>query len=81
MPRKGNLPLQLKVGWSQDHVFFPSVRTYHLAKAMGRVTGITQKSKVNITLPFWVDGQKGEHPGKTGKYWRDQEEKRGWENP
>lgn len=81
MPRKGNLPLQLKVGWSQDHVFFLSVCTYHLAEAMGRVTGIAQKSKVNKTLAFWVDEQKGEHPGKTRKHQRDQGEKRSWENP
>lgn len=47
---------------------------------MDRVTEIAQKSRVNKTLAFWMDEQKGEHPGKIGKYQRDQGEKGGWEN-
>lgn len=51
-----------------------------MARAMGRVTGIMQKSRVNETLDFWMDEQKGEYPGKTGIYQSDQGEKGGWEN-
>lgn len=51
MKRESSSPIKGKAHTKAMLVFL-SVCTYHLGQDMGRVTGITQKSRVNKTLGF-----------------------------
>lgn len=64
---EGELPLQLKEGWSQEHAFSFLCAPTTWPWTWGKVIGTAQNNSVNKTPAFWRVNQKGETPGNRNK--------------